>query len=76
MAGPHVAGVVALLWSANPDLIGDIDRTEQILRETARPYEGVISAHGACDDLPLPNNGVGYGLLDAYAAVQQALEAR
>ena len=23
MAGPHVAGVVALLWSADPSLIGD-----------------------------------------------------
>lgn len=73
MAGPHVVGTVALMWSANPKLIGDINRTEQILRETARPYQGVISAQGACDDLPLPNNGVGYGLLDAYAAVKAAL---
>ncbi|MEZ4558068.1 MAG: S8 family serine peptidase [Caldilineaceae bacterium] len=37
MAGPHVAGVVALMWSANPALVGDIARTEQILLETARP---------------------------------------
>jgi subtilisin family serine protease len=37
MAGPHVAGVVALVWSANPALIGDITRTEQLLCETAVP---------------------------------------
>ena len=30
MAGPHVAGVVALLWSANPDLMGHIERTEEM----------------------------------------------
>ncbi|MBA3534596.1 MAG: S8 family serine peptidase, partial [Ardenticatenales bacterium] len=40
MAGPHVVGVVALLWSANPALIGDIERTEQIIIETAQPYRG------------------------------------
>lgn len=38
MAGPHVAGVVALLWSANPALIGDIAGTEAILQQTATPY--------------------------------------
>jgi hypothetical protein len=76
MAGPHVAGAVALLWSANPALIGDIDRTEQILYQTARPYQALFAATGGdCDQGPLPNNGVGHGLLDAYAAVQMALGA-
>lgn len=37
MAAPHVAGVVALLWSANPELIGDIDATEALIRQTATP---------------------------------------
>ncbi len=73
MAGPHVVGAVALLWSANPALIGDIDRTEQILRDTARPYTGVVQNPGECDDGPVPNNGAGAGLLDAYAAVRAAL---
>ena len=70
MAGPHVAGVVALMWSANPSLIGDIDRTEQILNETAAPYTGPLPN---CVDPGTPNNAVGYGILDAYAAVSRAL---
>ena len=38
MAGPHVAGAVALLWSADHGLVGDIDRTEQLLIQAADPY--------------------------------------
>ncbi len=37
MAGPHVAGVVALVWSANPALIGRIAATEALLCQTAQP---------------------------------------
>jgi subtilisin family serine protease len=73
MAGPHVAGVVALIWSANPKLIGDIDRTEQIITETAQPYDGVREG---CFEGDLPNNAFGYGVVDAYAAVQAALGER
>ncbi|MBL8045506.1 MAG: S8 family serine peptidase [Anaerolineales bacterium] len=67
MAGPHVVGVVALMWSANPKLIGAIENTEQILRETARPFIG--SASSSCG----ASNTAGAGLVDAYAAVQAAL---
>jgi len=70
MAGPHIAGVVALLWSAQPKLIGDINATEQIMIDTARPYDGAPSG---CDGSALPTNGAGYGVVDAYAAVQAAL---
>jgi hypothetical protein len=76
MAGPHVVGTVALMWSANPKLIGQIDLTEQLLRQTARPYTSTATPHAACDALPLPNNGVGAGLVDAYAAVKAALAAK
>ena len=73
-AGPHVAGVVALMWSANPILIGDMDRTEEILAHTAQPYTGNIPAcEGASSN---PSTAVGYGIVDAYAAVKMALEAR
>ncbi|MCC6148433.1 MAG: S8 family serine peptidase [Anaerolineaceae bacterium] len=75
MAGPHVAGVVALIWSANPDLIGDVERTTQILNRSAKLYTGYVPA---CvpDPLALPNNVAGYGVVDASAAVMQALESR
>lgn len=71
MAGPHVAGVVALMWSANPALIGEIDRTEQILRDTAQPYTGDWPA--CVTERESPNNAVGYGVVDALAAVKAAL---
>lgn len=70
MATPHVAGVVALMWSANPALVGDLDRTRQILRETAAPAEpSYASATDRCDT---DANILGAGLVDAYAAVQAA----
>ncbi len=68
MAGPHVAGAVALIWSANPALIGDIATTERILRETARPYLAADS--NRCGD----GNIAGAGILDVAAAVKRALE--
>jgi hypothetical protein len=45
MAGPHVAGTVALVWAADPSLIGDIDATERLICQTAvpKPVEEVCS---------------------------------
>jgi subtilisin family serine protease len=74
MAGPHVAGVVALMWSANPNLIGDIDRTEEILRETAKRVDVVSEGIVCGDPNAVPNEMTGYGIVDAYAAVKRALE--
>lgn len=106
MAGPHVAGVVALVWSANPALIGDIDRTEQILIDAVTPFTGTLGALAdlaadaatpaptteptwidqldsanqlrSClsqtDIAVIPNNVAGYGIINAYRAVQLALQ--
>jgi subtilisin family serine protease len=71
MAGPHVAGAVALLWSADPTLIGDIDRTEQLLIQTADPYTGTTV--GGCFVGDVPNAAYGYGVLDVYEAVKEVL---
>ncbi|MEU9829504.1 S8 family serine peptidase [Micromonospora chersina] len=67
MATPQVAGVVALMWSANPALVGDLDRTRRILADTATPA-------GSPADAPCggARNLVGAGLVDAYAAVRAA----
>ncbi len=70
MAGPHVAGVVALIWSANPALIGQIEATEGILRQTADPYTGAVTDW--CGSSAVPNNVAGYGVVNAYAAVARA----
>ena len=72
MAGPHVAGVVALLWSANPDLIGDINKTEEILNFSATPYSGQYP--GCVNIQQNPNNAVGYGIVNAMEAVNLALK--
>lgn len=70
MAGPHVAGLVALLWSADPSLIGDIDRTEQIIASTAH----YVPAPNLCGgDTGKENNVYGFGWVDAFAAVSEAL---
>jgi len=71
MAGPHVVGAVALLWSAEPSLIGDIDRTEQLLTQNADPYTGDTSV--GCFQGNTPNTAYGYGDLDVYKAVKAAL---
>jgi subtilisin family serine protease len=71
MAGPHVAGAVVLLWSADPTLIGDIDRTEQLLIDTANLYTGNRSL--GCFEGAKPNNAFGYGVLNVYEAVKVAL---
>jgi len=51
MAGPHVAGLVALLWSADPSLVGDVDATEALICQTAvpKPVENVCTVE---DEVP------------------------
>ncbi len=71
MAGPHVAGAVALLWSAQPALIGQIGQTERILADAAQPITDISA--GQCGSATPPNNVYGWGRLDAKAAVDLAL---
>jgi hypothetical protein len=49
MAGPHVVGTVALVWSADAGLIGDVDETEALLCETAvgKPIDRLCAATSA-----------------------------
>ncbi len=72
MAGPHVAGVVALLISANPDLEGQVEVIEDIIESTCRPKYSNENC-GNIDSLTIPNNTYGYGNIDALAAVNKAL---
>jgi subtilisin family serine protease/N-acetylneuraminic acid mutarotase len=67
MAAPHVAGAVALLWSAAPAMVGDIDGTRALLDETALDHED-LTCGGTADD----NNVYGEGHLDALALLNAA----
>jgi serine protease AprX len=71
MAGPHVVGVVALLWSARPELVRDIAATKSILQNTANPGVTVAPVEncGGTSSTQIPNNSFGYGRVDALAAV-------
>jgi subtilisin family serine protease len=70
MAAPHVAGAIALLWSAAPDLVADLDLTEAYLNQHAQHI-----ASSQCSSSGVPNNLFGWGRLDVLAAVQAALQS-
>ncbi|MCG5438216.1 S8 family serine peptidase, partial [Micromonospora foliorum] len=72
MATPQVAGVVALMWSANPALVGDVTRTRQILRDTATAATPTYRSDNPSDACGAPSNVTGAGQVDAYAAVRAA----
>ena len=67
MAAPHLAGAIALLWSAAPSLVGDIDATWALLDGTATDSSST-GCGGTADD----NNVFGEGRLDALALLQAA----
>jgi subtilisin family serine protease len=72
VAGPHVAGTVALLWSAVPELIGDVDATEYVIARTARPKTSTQGCGGYGPNA-VPNNVYGWGIVDALSAVRGTL---
>ncbi|MHB9752984.1 S8 family serine peptidase [Streptomyces sp. BYX5S] len=67
MATPHVAGAVALLWSAAPSLVGDIDETRRLLDEGATDVD---DTH--CGGTADANNVWGNGKLDILSTVDKA----
>lgn len=72
MAGPHVAGLVALLISADPSLAGQVETIETIIEQAAIPHyldQDCNNINGSST----PNNAYGYGTIDALEAVMIAL---
>ncbi len=64
MSGPHVAGLVALLISAQPCLRGQVDAIEQYIIDTAVPR----TTSQTCGGVPgseVPNNTYGWGAVRA-----------
>lgn len=73
MAGPHVAGAVALMISAAPHLAGQVDTIEAILQETALPMM-TLQDCAPYMGMTIPNTAYGYGRIDVRAAVERALQ--
>ncbi len=73
MAGPHVAGLVALIVSRAPSLAGDVDLVEQIISATAVPLT-TTQGCGGDSSSAVPNNVFGWGRIDALAAHQYPLD--
>ena len=67
MATPHVAGTIALLWAAAPDLLGDTELTKELLDGSA-----VDTADDQCGGTEADNNVFGEGRLDALALLNEA----
>ena len=68
MAAPHVAGLAALLISANNGLPNDVDALEEVITQSAIP----MTSEQDCGDIPgtdIPNNTYGWGQVDAWAAM-------
>lgn len=71
MAGPHVAGAVALLISARPELAGRVAEIEDIFRRSASP----LFSSQDCEGFPgneSPNAVYGHGLIDMEQALVEA----
>ena len=64
MATPHIAGAMALLWCAQPDLRHDISGSRTVLNNLAH-----FIAYKQCGSAGPPNNVAGWGRVDILAAV-------
>jgi serine protease AprX len=74
-AAPHVTGAVALLWSALPELAGNVDRTEELLElgAAARTIDLTCGEYPGTD---VPNAVFGWGRLDVEGAYEQIVPGR
>lgn len=72
MATPHVAGVAALILSANPCLTAK--QVRDIIEQTAQKVRTDLYSYVTTSGRPNGtwNNQMGYGLVDAYAAIVKA----
>jgi subtilisin family serine protease len=69
MAGPHVAGLVALLWSAKPELVGNIPATEEAIKRTATAKTSTQTC-GGVSGTARPNTTFGHGIANAYDVIK------
>lgn len=70
MATPHVSGIAALILSENPNLT--FQQVNDIIENTAQKIPNYSYSNTTGRPNGTWNSQVGYGLVDAFAAVQQA----
>jgi subtilisin family serine protease len=71
-SAPHVTGAIALLWSAVPQLIGQVAATTSVLERTAVPLTSTQDC-GGFPGATVPDAVFGWGRLDVAAAVTASL---
>jgi uncharacterized repeat protein (TIGR01451 family) len=69
MAAPHVAGLVALMISAQPSLAGQVDQIESIIEQSALPRY-TLDGCGGDTTTTHPNHTYGWGRIDALESLQ------
>jgi serine protease AprX len=69
MAGPHVAGMVALLLSADPALAGNVENIEAVIRGAASQPATSSQVCGGLSASNFPNNTFGWGRIDVLNTV-------
>jgi len=67
MATPHIAGAMALLWCARPELRHNVSVSRTVLNEAA-----FFLAYKQCGSAGPPNNVTGWGRVDILAAASPA----
>ncbi len=70
MAAPHVSGIAALILSANPNLTGK--EVRDIIEKTSQKISSFSYTNVSGRPNGTWNSQVGYGLVDAFAAVVEA----
>ncbi len=73
MAGPHVAGVAALMMSANTALKGNVSTLEDLMEQSAVARFASAPFCGGDNASTRPNNVYGWGRVNALAAVNAAI---
>lgn len=66
MATPHIAGVIAIIYSAKPEYIGRVGATERLINNSAKHFNS-----SSCESSgTYPNNLFGWGLVSASGAIR------